>query len=247
MGLRGPRTYGGLGIKTPSPLRGPRRLPWGCVRTRDRIAKPRWRWVRIGHAKRTSEFYTWEMRLKKVIPKKNQSATWGVIRVRSHRKHTKQNIPLAGLSWKFRLSVPLMNTPNNQPRGRRAASRRLAGFCWCEGLKRWVGWGRDGGRGGCPPPHPPLVGLANLPIPLRAVGGKRELPPCVSGFLRRGCSVINTSHGNRSYQSHRVRRQRASRRQAVRHCAGRSIGSSCGSCDKHSWSPKRPERTGPAA
>ena len=27
MGLRGPRTYGGLGIKTPSPLRGPRRLP----------------------------------------------------------------------------------------------------------------------------------------------------------------------------------------------------------------------------
>ena len=34
----------------------------GCVRTRDRIAKPRWRWVRIGHAKRTSEFYTWEMR-----------------------------------------------------------------------------------------------------------------------------------------------------------------------------------------
>ena len=28
MGLRGPRTYGGLGIKTPSPLRGPRGLPW---------------------------------------------------------------------------------------------------------------------------------------------------------------------------------------------------------------------------
>ena len=42
----------------------------GCVRTRDRIAKPRWRWVRIGHAKRTSEFATWEMRLKKVIVKK---------------------------------------------------------------------------------------------------------------------------------------------------------------------------------
>ena len=36
----------------------------------DRIAKPRWRWVRIGHAKRTSEFYTWEMRLKKNIVKK---------------------------------------------------------------------------------------------------------------------------------------------------------------------------------
>ena len=43
----------------------------GCVRTRGRIAKPRWRWVRIGHAKRTSEFATWEMRLKKNISKKN--------------------------------------------------------------------------------------------------------------------------------------------------------------------------------
>ena len=42
----------------------------GCVRTRDRIAKPRWRWVRIGHAKRTSELSTWEMCLKKVIVKK---------------------------------------------------------------------------------------------------------------------------------------------------------------------------------
>ena len=49
----------------------------GCVRTRDRIDKPRWRWVRIGHAKRTSELATWEMRLKNVI-KKKQSATWGV-------------------------------------------------------------------------------------------------------------------------------------------------------------------------
>ena len=28
MGLRGPRTYGGSGGETPSPLRPPRRLPW---------------------------------------------------------------------------------------------------------------------------------------------------------------------------------------------------------------------------
>ena len=39
-------------------------------RTRDRIAKPRWRWVRIGHAKRTPEFAAWEMRLKQLFKKK---------------------------------------------------------------------------------------------------------------------------------------------------------------------------------
>jgi len=31
---------------------------------------PRWRWVRIGHAKRTPEFATWEMRQKKCYSKK---------------------------------------------------------------------------------------------------------------------------------------------------------------------------------
>ena len=41
-----------------------------CVRTRDRTAKPRWRWVHVGHAKRTPEFATWEMRRNKVIPRK---------------------------------------------------------------------------------------------------------------------------------------------------------------------------------
>ena len=55
----------------------------GCVRTRDRIAKPRWRWVRIGHAKRTSELATWEMRLKKLLQKK-QSAFWGVFGPHKH-------------------------------------------------------------------------------------------------------------------------------------------------------------------
>ena len=57
----------------------------GCVRTRGRIAKPRWRWVRIGHAKRTPEFAAWEMRKyiifkkkKKVIQKKKKDRRRGV-------------------------------------------------------------------------------------------------------------------------------------------------------------------------
>ena len=55
---------------SPAQWQRPQMRGRGCVRTRGRIAKPRWRWVRIGHAKRTSELATWEMRLKKVIQKK---------------------------------------------------------------------------------------------------------------------------------------------------------------------------------
>ena len=43
----------------------------GCVKTRDRTAKPRWRWVRIGHAKRTPEFAEWELRFKQSYSQKN--------------------------------------------------------------------------------------------------------------------------------------------------------------------------------
>ena len=52
-----------------SPAQWQRPRMRGCVRTRDRITKPRWWWVRIGHAKRTPEFASWKI-LYKIYSKK---------------------------------------------------------------------------------------------------------------------------------------------------------------------------------
>ena len=54
------RRRGGPAAGSPAQWQRPRMQ--GCVRTRNRIAKSRWRWIRIGHAKRTPIFATWEMR-----------------------------------------------------------------------------------------------------------------------------------------------------------------------------------------
>ena len=61
------------------------------ARSPHRTTNPSWRWVRIGHAKRTSEFAAWEMRFKKVI-KKKQSTTWRVEPPRTLFKHPRSSV-----------------------------------------------------------------------------------------------------------------------------------------------------------